>query len=298
MKRSTVLGIFLSALILLVFGVSLYLLISRAKDEKTFVSPLPLLGTQRVGVIEIFGVIADSKATIDKIVKFRKNNSIKAVVLRIDSPGGAVGPSQEIYEEITKTRKVKKVVASLGAVGASGGYYVACAADKIVANPGTITGSIGVIFEFMNVKDLLHWAKIKGEVVKSGEFKDVGSPFRDMTVKERDLLQGLISNVHGQFKKAVAESRGLPMSKVESIADGRILSGEQAKELGLVDKLGNLEDAIALAGEISGIEGEPTVVYPEKAGGRLIDLFFQEAARHFDTYFQEKAWYTLSYRWK
>lgn len=296
MKRSTILGIFLAALILLVFGLSIYLFISRINKETMFASPLPLMGSKKVAVVEIIGVISDSKSIIEKIVKFRKNDSVKAVVLRIDSPGGAVGPAQEIYEEVKKTKAVKKVVASMGSVAASGGYYVACGADKIVANPGTLTGSIGALFEFMNLKELMHWAKIKGEVVKSGEFKDVGYPFRDMTSRERALLQELINNVHSQFKRAVVESRGLPAQKVDKIADGRIFTGEQAKELGLVDELGNLEDAVALAAKLAGIEGEPTVIYPEKPRRQLLDLFFEDAAAYIMKQIHEGDWFKLSYQ--
>ncbi|RLB82819.1 MAG: signal peptide peptidase SppA [Deltaproteobacteria bacterium] len=219
---------------------------------------------EKVGVIEIKGVIADPKAIVLQLKKFRKNKDVKAIVLRIDSPGGGVGPSQEIYAEVKKTTPLKKVVASMGAIATSGGYYVAAAADHIMANPGTITGSIGVIMEFANVEELFKKIGISAFVVKSGEYKDVGSPLRKMTPKERKLLVDFIDNVHQQFVAAVAEGRKMSEEQVQAIADGRILSGQQAKKLGLLDSLGNMEDAIALAAKLGGIKGEPSVIYAEK----------------------------------
>ena len=219
---------------------------------------------EKVGVVEIQGVILDAKPIVSQLKKFRKNEDIKAIVLRIDSPGGGVGPSQEIYSEVKKTTGEKKVVVSMGAIAASGGYYIAAAADHVVANPGTITGSIGVILEFANVEQLFKKIGLSAYVIKSGEYKDVGSPLRKMTPKERKLLQGFIDNVYEQFVRAVAEGRQMPEKEVRAIADGRIFSGEQAHELGLLDSLGSMEDAIALAAQLGGIEGEPSVVYAEK----------------------------------
>jgi protease-4 len=217
-----------------------------------------------VGVVEITGVIANPMPVLEALKEMRKNDHVKAIVLRIDSPGGGVGPSQEIYEEIKKTRKTKKVVASMGAIAASGGYYVAAAADHIMANPGTITGSISVIMEFPELKELFRKIGIGASVLKSGRFKDIGSPLRDMTEEERALLQGFIDNVHDQFVEAIVQGRNLSKKEVEAVADGRIFSGAQAKELGLLDSLGNLEDAIALAGKLGGIKGEPSVLFTEK----------------------------------
>jgi protease-4 len=227
---------------------------------------------EKVGVVEIQGVIADAKPIVSQLKKFRKNEAIKAIVLRIDSPGGGVGPSQEIYSEVKKTTGEKKVVASMGAIAASGGYYVAAAADHVVANPGTITGSIGVVMEFANVEELFKKIGLSAYVIKSGEYKDVGSPLRKMTPKERKLLQGFIDNVYEQFVTAVAEGRQMPAKDVRAIADGRIFSGEQAHELGLLDSLGSMEDAIALAAQLGGIEGEPTVVYAEKEKFSLLEF--------------------------
>ena len=227
---------------------------------------------ERVGVIEITGLIADPKPTIQHLKRFRKDENIKAIVLRIDSPGGGVGPSQEIYAEVKKTSRDKKVVASMGAIAASGGYYVAAAADHVVANPGTITGSIGVIMEFTNLEELFRKIGLSAEIIKSGDYKDVGSPLRKMTPEERKLIQGFIDNVHEQFVLAVSEGRSLPEDAVRAVADGRILTGEQAQKLGLLDTLGNIEDAIAVAAELGGIVGEPSVVYAEKKRFSVLEM--------------------------
>ena len=226
----------------------------------------------KVGVVEIKGVIADPKPIISHLKKFRKNKDVKAIVLRIDSPGGGVGPSQEIYAEVKKTTRLKKVVASMGAIAASGGYYVGAAADHIMANPGTITGSIGVVIEFANTQELFKKIGISAVVIKSGDYKDTGSPLRKMTPEERKLLEDFVGNVHQQFVTAVAEGRKMSEEKVRNIADGRIFSGQQAQELGLLDSLGNIEDAIGLAAELGGIKGEPSVVYAERKRFSLLEL--------------------------
>ncbi len=223
------------------------------------------IGGEKVGIIEIKGVIADSKNIIHNLKRFREDDSIKAIVLRIDSPGGGVGPSQEIFREVRKTVGLKKVIASMGAVAASGGYYIAAGTDGIVANPGTVTGSIGVIMGFTNFEELFRKIGLVPVVVKSVEYKDIGSPVRGMTEDERKILQNLSTNIHRQFVMAISEGRKMKLSKVESIADGRIFSGEQARDLGLVDRLGNLEDAIEWAGRMAGIKGKISSVYaPEK----------------------------------
>jgi protease-4 len=216
---------------------------------------------EKVGVVEVKGYIADPQETIQDIRRYREDKSIKAIVLRIDSPGGGVGPSQEISREIQRTLQDKKVVASLGAVAASGGYYIASAASGIVANPGTITGSIGVIMGFTDIQTLLQKIGVTPIVVKSGQYKDIGSPVRTMTDSERTLLQTFSDQVHRQFITAIAQGRHLEYDKVATVADGRILSGENAHELGLVDRLGNMEDAIAWAGEMGGISGKVSAVY-------------------------------------
>jgi protease-4 len=230
----------------------------------------------KVGVLEIQGVIASSKRTIENLIGFRDDPGIKAIVLRIDSPGGGVGPSQEIYEEVKKAAEVKPVVVSMGSVAASGGYYVAVPAERIFANPGTITGSIGVLLEFVNLEDLFGKIGFKVQVIKSGEHKDMGSPARTLRPEEKQLLQEFIGNVHSQFVRAVAENRPLDEEKVRALADGRIFSGEQALNLGLVDELGNLQDAIGHAAAVAGIKGAPEVVYPPRESRGLWDLFLEQ----------------------
>jgi protease-4 len=233
-------------------------------------------GGERVAVLEVRGIILDSELYLDSLSKIKKDDGIKALVLRIDSPGGAVGPSQEIYSEIKKIREKKPVIATLGSVGASGGYYIACSAQKIFANPGTITGSIGVIAQFVSYEQLLKWAKLDVEVIKSGEFKDVGSPFRKMTEIDKQYIQQLIDNVYSQFKLAVSEARGMDSKEMDRIADGRIFTGEQAKNLKLVDELGTLSDAISLAGNLGGIEGEPDVSYYPKRRMNFLDFILSK----------------------
>lgn len=230
----------------------------------------------KVAVLPITGLITDSESVIEQLKKYAKDEGVKAIVLRINSPGGGVGPSQEIHEEVLKLRDKKVVVTSMGALAASGGYYIACASRKIYANPGSITGSIGVIMPFVNLEDLAKKIGVRGMEVKSGRFKDTGSSMRPMTPEEKALLQAVVDNTHRQFVAAVAEGRKQPFDKVLQVADGRIMSGEQAKALGLVDALGNLEDAVAEAGKMAGIEGEPKVVTPAKKKLSFADLLKQE----------------------
>ena len=220
----------------------------------------------KIAVVEIRGLITQSQGIIEELHQFNDDEGVKAIILRIDSPGGGVGPSQEIYREVLKIKsnKKKKVITSMGSVAASGGYDIASASDLIVANPGTITGSIGVLMEFTNIEELFRKIGIKGVVLKSGEHKDIGSPFREMTPEEKRLIQSVIDNVHQQFIQAVADGRKIDRLKVAQVADGRILTGEQAKQLGLVDQLGNLQDAIDTAAKMVGIEGKPLVLYPKK----------------------------------
>lgn len=240
--------------------IGLSIIFFRTAKESDY-SGLNKLSKEKVGIIEINGIINESKDILDKLKRFRSDDSIKAVVVRINSPGGSVGPSQEILREIQKTSKKKKVVASMGSVAASGGYYLAVGADGIIANPGTITGSIGVVMGFTNFQELLRKIGLKPVVVKSGAYKDIGSPVRAMTQEEKQILQTLSDQIHRQFINAIASGRKIDISKVEAIADGRIFSGEEAKKLGLVDRLGNFEDAIEWAGRMGGIKGKITSVY-------------------------------------
>lgn len=230
----------------------------------------------KVAVLPVTGMISDSEQLIENLKRYGKDNSVKAVVLRINSPGGGVAPSQEIYEEVRKLNAKKPVLTSMGSIAASGGYYIASATRKVYANPGTMTGSIGVVMPFVNAKDLVEKIGIKGMTVKSGEFKDIGSPLRDMTPQERKVLQGVVDNVHLQFVNAVAAGRKLPREDVMRIADGRIFTGEQAKALGLVDALGDLEDAVRDAAKQGGISGEPKVISPPKSKLSLLDFIREE----------------------
>lgn len=216
--------------------------------------------SDKVALVRIEGPIVDSKDPIDEIKEYAKDPSVKAIVLRVDSPGGAVAPSQEIYEEVKKAVAKKKIVVSMGSLAASGGYYISAPASRIVANPGTLTGSIGVIMEIPNLEGLMNKVGVKTEVIKSGRHKDIASVFRGMGREEREILQGVLDDVHDQFIHAVAEGRKMVPDEVKKLADGRIFTGKQAVGMGLVDELGNLEDAIKVAAKLSGIKGEPGVV--------------------------------------
>lgn len=229
---------------------------------KSLIPGLLLAGKDGVAIVRVEGPILDSYQTVEELKTFAEDPLVKAIVVRIDSPGGGVAPSQEIYNAVKRVRKEKNkiVIASMGTVAASGGYYIAVATDRILANPGTLTGSIGVIMQLANFQELLEKIGVKNVVVKSGKFKDIGSPFRPMQDEDRKLLQLVMDDVHRQFIDAVAEGRSLDLAEVEQLADGRVFTGQQAKSILLVDDIGDLHDAIKLAGELSGIEGEPRVM--------------------------------------
>ncbi|MBF0550697.1 MAG: signal peptide peptidase SppA [Deltaproteobacteria bacterium] len=229
--------------------------------------------TDKIAVVVIKGVMLESRKTIEDIEKYRKDKAVKAIIIRIDSPGGAVGPAQEIYEAIKSAKASKKVIASLSNVAASGGYYVASATDKIIANPATLTGSIGVIMDFANVEELIKKVGLNFITLKAGKFKDIGSVSRPMTAEEKDLLQSVLDDVHGQFIRAVAEGRKIPQDKIRTIADGRIFTGEQAKKLGLVDQLGGLADAVALAKKLSGAAADAKIIYSDQDKRPFMELF-------------------------
>jgi protease-4 len=241
-----------------IIGALLLLLVFISLTVTVFEKNIPL--RDKIALVRIEGPILDSQGAVDELKDYGKDSSIKAILLRIDSPGGAVAPSQEIYSEVKKVAAKKPVVVSMGSVAASGGYYIACAATRIIANPGTLTGSIGVIMEIPNVEGLMNKIGIKAVVIKSGKNKDIGSAFRAMKPEERLLLQGVMDNVHEQFIRAVAEGRKMKIDKVRAIADGRIFTGEQAVKEGLVNGLGTLEDATKITAKLAGISGEPEVV--------------------------------------
>lgn len=227
---------------------------------------LDVSGEDRIALIRVEGVILDAQQTVGDLKKYGESPSVKAIVLRIDSPGGGVVPSQEIYSEVLKARtegKVK-VVTSMGNLAASGGYYIAAATDRIVASPGTLTGSIGVIMELANVQGLMEKVGVQSVVIKSGKHKDLASPFRTMSVEDRAILQTVLDDVHDQFIQAVAAGRAMKVDEVRALADGRVFTGRQARTAKLVDELGDLQDAIKLAGKMGGIAGEPRVVETRK----------------------------------
>jgi protease-4 len=241
-----------------------------------------LTNKEGIGLIEVKGMILDSKETIRQLRYFLKKDSVKAVVLRVDSPGGVVAPSQEINAEVRKFAAKKKIIVSMGSLAASGGYYISAPATMIYANPGTITASIGVILKLSNIESLMDKIGIKSYTLKTGKFKDSGSPFRQFSPEDRAMLQSVIDNTHEQFIKAVAEGRKLPIEEVRKIADGRILSGEQAKEHKLVDRLGTLQDAIDEAGRIAGISGDPEVLLAPKKKVNYLNLLAEGAEGTFN----------------
>lgn len=218
---------------------------------------------EKIGVIEISGPIMSSTELNKNIIEFRDNKSIKAVILRIDSPGGAVGPSQEIYDEVIKLQIKKPVVVSMASVAASGGYYIAAPANRLFANPGTITGSIGVIMSFPNYEGLMEKVGVSSVVIKSGKFKDIGSVSRPFSDDERQLMQLLIDDVHAQFVEAVSLGREMPAEKVRKLSDGRIFSGRQALKVGLIDELGGFQAAVDYTAKLVGLDEDPDLVYPE-----------------------------------
>lgn len=289
MKKNPLVMALLIVGAIFIFFVILALVISRPSGRS---AGFPL--GDKVGVIEITGVISSSQEIVENLRDFREDSSIKAIVLRIDSPGGSVAPSQEIHDSVKKTAALKPVVVSMGSVAASGGYYIAVAGQQIVANPGTMTGSIGVIMAFSNYEELLKKIGWQNFVVKSGRFKDIGSPNRPMSDDERKILQTLIDDVQSQFVHAIAQGRNLSPEKVLEIADGRIMTGRQALAVGLVDKLGGLETAIDLAAELSGMT-DPNVVYPVKPSPKLIDYFMQGITENLFKTMQQQSDLKLNY---
>jgi protease-4 len=234
-------------------------------------------GSSNIAVIELIGPIYESRSITRQLKQFGEHKSIRAIVFRIESPGGGVAASQEIYEALKRIRDGgKPIIASMGGIAASGGYYVACGADTIMANPGTTTGSIGVIAEFVNLEDLYSKVGISFEAIKSGRYKDTGSPHRALTQNDRRYLQAFVDDAFGQFVDVVVKERNLSRKKVLEFADGRVFTGRQAKEAGLIDLLGDYETAIQLAAKLGGISGEPTIIKERRRDITLFDLLFQQ----------------------
>ncbi len=230
-----------------------------------------------IALVRIQGMLMDSQNIVRQLSDYRHNPGVRGILLRIDSPGGAVAPAQEIYSEIMKLRADHKTVyASMGTVAASGGYYIACAANYVLANPGTLTGSIAAVMVFSNIEELTNKIGVKPVIIKSGKYKDVGSPLRAMNPEERKLLQNVVDDVHQQFVQAVAKGRGLPVSEVNEIADGRIMTGQQALTLKLVDEMGGLEKTIELLAKKIGVEGRPKVI-EEKEKTPFFDWLLQSS---------------------
>lgn len=234
------------------------------------------LGAEKVAIVPIEGEILDARETLDLLHKYARNGAVKAIVVRINSPGGAIAPSQEINSAIRRLRKDsgKPIVASMDSVAASGGYYIAVACDRVIANPGSITGSIGVILQWFNTQELVHWAKLKPETIKSGAMKDAGSPYRDLSDSERAYFQHIVTQLHSQFVRAVADGRQgkLSQADVAKIADGRVFTGEEALGLKLIDQLGTIDDAVREAAKSAGIRGEPVKIWPKRREATLFDL--------------------------
>ena len=230
----------------------------------------------KIGVIDVEGVVLETKPLITEIRRYADDDSIKAIVLHINSPGGGAAASQEIYNVVKRVRdeKKKRIVASIETVGASGAYYIASGTNKIYADPASIVGSIGVIAEWTNYGDLLHWAKLKDITMKAGELKDAGSPTRDMTPEERQYLQSLIDNMYGQFIKDVADGRKMKVEEIKTLANGRVWTGQQALPLKLVDQLADFQAAVQDTAKAVGIKGEPTLVRPERPKRSAWDLVF------------------------
>lgn len=265
---------------------------------KTLLPQMLLAGKEGVAIVRVEGPILDSFQTVQELKTFAEDPLVKAIVVRIDSPGGGVAPSQEIYNAVKRVRreKNKTVIASMGTVAASGGYYIAVATDRILANPGTLTGSIGVIMQLANFQDLLQKIGVKNIVIKSGKFKDIGSPFRPMREEDRQVLQLVMDDVHRQFIDAVAEGRSLDLAEVEQLADGRVFTGQQAKSILLIDEIGDLHDAIKLAGELGGIEGEPRVMETTKPFS-FKDLLESTFLGNIRTFTSTPFWMPLLYLW-
>jgi protease-4 len=239
----------------------------------------------RIGVVDLDGVILSPQPVVGELKKFGDDSSIKAIILHVNSPGGGVAASEEIYREVKRIRaeKKKKIVVSIETVGASGAFYVASASDKIYADQGSVVGSIGVIAEWMNYGDLLKWAKLKNVVIKTGEFKDTGNPARDLTPNEQAYMQALIDNMFGQFVKAVADGRGLKYDDVKAIANGKVWTGQQALEMKLIDNVGDFETVVADTAKSVGISGEPTLVHPEQNRRTLMDLLLGDVSQYIPT---------------
>ncbi len=295
-KRSdVVIAVIIIASFLFISALTIFAFMGLSQDGSGIFTGLG----ERVAIVDVHGAIRNSADVIRQLRRYAEDGSIPAVVVHVDSPGGGAAASQEIYEEINKLRETgKKVVVSMGSVAASGGYYIACAADTIVANPATLTGSIGVIFQFPVAEELMKKVGVRYETVKKGEVKDIGSMDRSMTERERASLQSVVDDTYEQFVGAIVEGRGLEREEVLKIADGSIMTGSQAKELGLVDELGNLQDAIAMAGEMVGMKEYPKTVKERERRISWFNVLAQKLSDLLELDQSEKAMPRLEYIFK
>jgi protease IV len=239
----------------------------------------------RIGVVDLEGVILDSTTVVQQLKKFGDDDSVKAIIIHVNSPGGGVAASEEIYSEVKRIRdeKHKRIVSSISTVGASGAYYVSAATNKIYADNGSVVGSIGVISEWVNYGDLMRWAKLKPEVLTVGEFKDTGDPSREMTPAERAYMQSLIDNMYGQFVQAVAEGRHAKVEDIKSIANGKVWTGQQAYSMHMIDQVADFEAAVADTAKSVGISGKPVLVRPDRDHKSLLDLMFGDVSQYLPT---------------
>jgi protease IV len=280
-KSRTLLWILIGGGAFFLFALAVFALIYLALHAGTEEAGFAGFG-DRIGVVDLEGVILSPEPVVGELKRFADDSSIKAIILHVNSPGGGVAASEEIYREVKRIReeKKKRIVVSVESVGASGAYYIASAANKIYADNGSIVGSIGVIAQWVNYGDLMKWAKLKDVVLKTGEFKDTGNPARDLTPAEQAYMQSLIDNMFGQFVHAVADGRGMKFDDVKAIANGKVWTGEQALSMKLIDNVGDFEAAVKDTAKSVGISGEPTLVHPEKERRTLLDLLLGDVSRY------------------
>uniref|UniRef100_A0A7C4ARA6 Signal peptide peptidase SppA n=1 Tax=Desulfomonile tiedjei TaxID=2358 RepID=A0A7C4ARA6_9BACT len=288
MKPSRTKKSILAIVIIILVFLGISLLFTLSTNEETPASRFSdFLESNKIGVVTVEGELTSADETLKELRKFQRRGSVKAVVLRINSPGGAVAPAQEIYREVIKTRKKKPVVASMQTMGTSAAYYIASSADKIVCSAGTITGSIGVIMMLADLEKIMDRVGLNVKIIKAGKYKDIGSMFRPLTDDERNILQDFAAEIHEQFIHDVAKARKgkIEEKQLRSIADGRFFTGEKAKEMGLVDTIGNFYDAVKIASELGGVKGEPELIYPKKKWENYLDLLMESSANAFGKVF-------------
>lgn len=270
-RHPVIFAVLLLIIIIVVFMLSVFTIGSLSGKRQSFSL------NDKIGVVLVEGIITDSRDIIQQLNDFAKDDAIRAVVLRIDSPGGGVAPAEEIYGAVRELKKKKQVVASMGSIAASGGYLIACAATRIVANAGTLTGSISAVMHFANIEDLMKKIGVQSSVIKSGKYKDIGTPTRGMTKEEKALLQDVVDDIYDHLLDIIATDRKIKKEELQKLADGRIFTGRQAQKLGLVDELGDMEHALGQAGKLAGIKGKPEAVYPAKKKGTFWELILQNA---------------------